>query len=92
MSFEFHSPKLEEYFKQYDLEKCISFMRTIFRFSYTKTRGDNGVYIWFGDNDWDMKSQCPVIDMGCCTIYFINYTEDEVINKFTRYYNLKAFI
>jgi hypothetical protein len=92
MTLEFHSPKLEEYLKQYDLEKCISFMRAIFSFSYTKTRGDDGVYIWFGDRDWDINSKCPMAHVGYCSFIFIDYTEDRVIDKYNRYYKLKAFI
>lgn len=89
----FHAPKLEEYFKQHDLEECLSFMREIFRFRYTKTRGaGDGVYIWFGDRDWDMKSQCPTINIGHCSIIFIDYTEDQVIEKYDRYYRLRAFL
>jgi hypothetical protein len=92
MSKSFHSPKLEEYFKQFELEDCISFLRKIFRFSYTKTRGDDGAYIWFGDRDWDMKSQCPLIHIGYCSIYFIDYTEEQVIEKYDKYHKLKAFL
>ena len=92
MSYTPYSPKLEAYFKQYDLEKCISFMRSIFRFSYTETRGDDGVYIWFGDRDWDYKSQCPMAHVGYCSFIFIDYTEDQVIDKYSKYYKLKAFL
>jgi hypothetical protein len=92
MSHTIHSPKLEEYFKQYDLEKCISFMRTIFRFSYTKARSNDGVYIWFGDRDWDYKSLCPMANIEYCSFIFIDYTEDQVIHKFDKYQRLKAFL
>ena len=98
-SVEFHasfhaskSSKLNEYFKQFDPEECISFMRKIFKFHYTKTRGDDYVYIWFGDRDWDMKSICPVVDISYCTIIFINYTEEQVIEKYDKYQRFKAFL
>lgn len=89
---EFHSPKLQEYFKQYELESCLSFLRSIFTFRYVKTRGDDGVYLWFGDKDWDMNSRCPLIHLDYCSIYFIDYTEDQVIEKYEKYYKLRAFL
>jgi len=85
------SIRLEDYLKQYDLEKSISFMRAIFHFSYTKTRGDDGVYIWFGDKDWGTNSKCFIAHVGYCSFIFIDYTEDQVIDKYDRYYKLKAF-
>jgi hypothetical protein len=88
----FHSPKLEEYLKQYELESSISFMRKIFPFSYTKTRGDDGVYIWFGDRDWGRDSKCPMAHVGYCSFIFIDYTEDQVIDKYDRHYKLRAFL
>jgi len=92
MTFMIHSPKLEAHFKQYDLEKCLSFMRAIFQFRYVKTRGDDGVYIWFGDRDWNQKSHCPMMHLDHCSIIFIDYTEDQVIEKYNRYQKLKAFL
>lgn len=92
MGFLIHSPKLEEHFKQFDLEKCIGFLMTIFKFHYVKTRGDDGLYFWFGDRDWDMKSQCPMMHLGNYSIIFIDYSEDQVIKMYDRYYRLKAFI
>lgn len=84
--------KLEEFFKQYDLEKVLDFLRTIFRWHYCKTRGDDGVYIWYGDNDGPMETWGPLVHLGRVSLYFVNYTEDEVIEKYSRYYNLKAFL
>lgn len=92
MTFMVHSEKLEEYFKQFDLEKLLDFMRRIYRFHYVKTRGDDGLYFWFGDRDWDMKSYCPMIHLGNYSIIFIDYSEDQIIKKYDRYYRLKAFI
>lgn len=51
---EFRSIKLEEFLKQFDLEKTISFMRAIFKFSYTKTHGDKV---------WDMNSKWLMLDI-----------------------------
>jgi hypothetical protein len=92
MNYDLYSPKLEEYLKQLDLEKAISFMRSIFKFTYTKSRSDDGVYIWFGDKDWDMKSKCPIAHVGYCSFIFIDYTEDQVIEKYNKYFSLKAFL
>ena len=89
---EFRSLKLEEYLKQFDLEKTISFMRSIFKFSYTKTRGDDGVYIWLGDRDWIPKDTCPMAHVDWCSFIFIDHTEDQVIEKYNHYYKLKAFL
>jgi hypothetical protein len=88
----FRSDKLTKFFQDKDPEKCINFLREIFIWSYTKTRGDDGCYIWFGDRDWDYKSHCPMVDISSCTIIFIDYNEDQVIDKYNRYYKLRGFL
>lgn len=92
MSFLVRSDKLEEFIKELDQEKFIGLMREIFTFSYTKTRGDDGLYMWFGDRDWDMKSTCPMAHVGLITFIFIDCTEDQVINRYNRYYKIRAFL
>lgn len=92
MSFLVRSLDLEDFIKVLDQEKFIKFLREIFNFSYTKTRGDDGLYMWFGDTDWDMKSTCPMAHVGSVTFIFIDYTEEQVIEKYNRYYKLRAFL
>lgn len=89
---ETNSIKLENFLNQYDLEKAINLMREMFSFQYTKSRSNDGVYIWFGDKDWETDSICVTAHIGYCYIIFIDYTEDQIINKFTKYYKLKVFL
>ena len=96
MTIEKRSHRLEAFIQARDcsqyLEKIISFLREIFPFSYTKARGDDGVYIWFGDKDWDQNSRCLIAHVGHVSFIFIDYTEDDIIDKYNRYYELKAFL
>jgi len=87
-----HSPKLEKFIQQHDFESCISFMREIFKFSYTKSRGETGVYIWLGDKDCISDSDCLVAHVEYCSFIFIDYTEDQIIEKYNKYYKLRGFL
>lgn len=97
------SKKLEEFFKAYEPEWLHDFLVVVFGCVYVKSRNspDLGLCCWYGvkPKDWDdpwphswteiwaeVNSALPSLAI------FINYTEDEVIHKFTKYQKLKAFL
>lgn len=90
------STKLDEFFAQYNSEWCYSFIKQVFAPWGVSTRSDVGTYLWLGDygrNITQVHTDCPNALIGTSLCCFLEQkTENEVIYKFTKYNNLKAFI
>lgn len=92
------SDKLTNFFRRYEARPCLNLITEIFGLTYVKTRGDDGIYCWVGvnrsefDQDMYIDEFSPSVDVAYATCVFIRHTEDQVIEKFTRYQKLKAFL
>lgn len=99
------SYKLQDFFSAYDFYEIEPFLTEVFGCIYVKSRNspDLGVCCWYGikpknwdspiDRDWtEIQVEVNSKKGGPSLAIFTNYTEDQVIEKFTRYQNLKAFL